>query len=270
MNPAEERLMELLLERGERALTDAETQELRTLVKQSDGWHQNDIDFAAAAAHFALDPPGETMPEALKARIIGDAVQRAAQMQSGNAPAARAVAAQVVAQPAANDDDQRPSRLGTWLGWSVAAAAAVFAVVGWQDQLLPAPSLAEQRAALVEQADAVTVAWSGTDDPAGGAVKGDVVWSESRQEGFMRFAGLPRNDPAQEQYQLWIFDGERDERYPVDGGVFDIDQKTGEVIVPIRAKVKVSQATLFAVTVEKPGGVVVSTRERLVAVAKPS
>ncbi len=44
----------------------------------------------------------------------------------------------------------------------------------------------------------------------------------------------------------------------------------GEVVVPILAKLHVDHATLFAVTVERPGGVVVSKRERIVVTAKPS
>jgi hypothetical protein len=41
-----------------------------------------------------------------------------------------------------------------------------------------------------------------------------------------------------------------------------------EVIVPIDAKVAVGEACLFAITVEKPGGVVVSERERIVLLAQ--
>jgi hypothetical protein len=89
------------------------------------------------------------------------------------------------------------------------------------------------------------------------------------QTGFMRFVGLHANAPSKEQYQLWIFDAERDQRYPVDGGVFDVSSD-GEVVVPIKARLHVSSATLFAVTVEKPGGVVVSSRERMAALAKIS
>ena len=105
-------------------------------------------------------------------------------------------------------------------------------------------------------------------DPAGKAASGDVVWSASAQRGFMRFTGLAPNDPTKLQYQLWIFDKDRDERYPVDGGVFDVGS-TGEVIVPISAKLHVASPTLFSVTVEQPGGVVVSKRERIVVTAAP-
>jgi anti-sigma-K factor RskA len=84
----------------------------------------------------------------------------------------------------------------------------------------------------------------------------------------MRFAGLAPNDRAKWQYQLWIFDKARDERYPVDGGVFDIPANGGDVLIPIRARLAVGEAVLFAVTIEKAGGVVVSGRERIAVLAK--
>jgi len=40
------------------------------------------------------------------------------------------------------------------------------------------------------------------------------------------------------------------------------------VLVPIEAKLRVQKPTLFAVTVEKPGGVVVSDQKRIALVAK--
>jgi anti-sigma-K factor RskA len=95
-----------------------------------------------------------------------------------------------------------------------------------------------------------------------------VSWSRVAQRGEMRFTGLVPNDRAHWQYQLWIFDKTRDQRYPVDGGVFDIPMGGGEVVVPIRARVPVGDAVMFAVTVEPAGGVVVSTRERVALLAK--
>ena len=49
-------------------------------------------------------------------------------------------------------------------------------------------------------------------------------------------------------------------RRPVDGGVFDI-AASGEALIPIDAKLPVGAGTIFAVTKERPGGVVVSDRE---------
>ena len=116
--------------------------------------------------------------------------------------------------------------------------------------------------------DKLAVAWKPTNDPAGQNVHGEIVWSNKLQSGFMRFAGLPKNDPKQRQYQLWIFDANQDDKYPIDGGVFDVDSTSGDVIVPIHAKLKVVSPKMFAVTEEKPGGVVVSAREHLVALAQ--
>ncbi len=116
-------------------------------------------------------------------------------------------------------------------------------------------------------AGTVVLPFAATEDAAARGASGDVVWHSGVQRGFMRISGLRRNDASREQYQLWVFDGTRDDRYPVDGGVFDIDE-SGDAIIPIRVPIPVRTATLFAVTVEKPGGVVVSSRERIVLAAK--
>jgi hypothetical protein len=50
--------------------------------------------------------------------------------------------------------------------------------------------------------------------------------------------------------------------------VFDIPAGQNEVIIPIDAKIAVNAPVMFAVTMEKPGGVVVSGREHIVALAK--
>ena len=50
--------------------------------------------------------------------------------------------------------------------------------------------------------------------------------------------------------------------------MFDV-AGSGELIVPITTKLHVDQPVLFAVTIEKPGGVVVSKRERIVVTAAP-
>jgi anti-sigma-K factor RskA len=127
------------------------------------------------------------------------------------------------------------------------------------------PSAAEQRAELLAKSDSIKIVLGATKDPAAAGVTGDVVWDPVTQRGFAHFVGLAPNDPALHQYQLWIFDGGRDKRYPVDGGVFDMPQAATELIIPIHAALPVLSAKAFAVTVEKPGGVVVSGREHVVA-----
>ena len=51
----------------------------------------------------------------------------------------------------------------------------------------------------------------------------------------------------------------------MDGGVFDVPANAAEVVIPIRAELPVRGREAFAVTVEKPGGVVVSAREHVLA-----
>ncbi len=81
------------------------------------------------------------------------------------------------------------------------------------------------------------LAWQATEDAAAKGASGDMVWSPSQPRGYMRFRGLLPSDPKVAQYQLWIFDKQRDEKFPVDGGVFDVDAN-GEVIVPISPKLR--------------------------------
>ncbi|MDE2295510.1 MAG: anti-sigma factor [Gammaproteobacteria bacterium] len=178
---------------------------------------------------------------------------------------------------------QTPKRRG-WIGagrgassgWWTAAACFVLAIAAWIRPLhappLPKtatpvdPSVA--RRALLADAGTIEIALEGTQDPAAGSVHGDAVWDPIAQRGFIRFIGLPRNDRAVAQYQIWISDAARDPRYPVDGGVFDCPSARRRVIVPIHPAVPVRRAKAFVITLEKPGGVVVSARQHVLAVAE--
>jgi hypothetical protein len=150
-------------------------------------------------------------------------------------------------------------------GPGAAAAAALWAMVG-----SPGPTVITGRGALRATLlpTAGELAWTRGPDEAADSAHGDVVWSDSAQTGVMRFHQLAANDPTKEQYQLWIFDASGDERYPVDGGVFNVAAGTAEALVPIDPAIRVTKATLFVVTVEKPGGVVVSDRSRVALIAK--
>ena len=116
-----------------------------------------------------------------------------------------------------------------------------------------------------EFADLIRLPWTATDENS--SATGEVVWRDSAGEGFMVFDGLAVNDPLLSQYQLWIFDTSAGDPHPVDGGVFDVGEDQ-PVIVPIDARIPVTKAVMFAVTEEKPGGVVVSDRERLPLLAE--
>ena len=274
------RAQELLLQRATEGLSAAEAAELAALGADDD----YSFDLAAAAVDIATIQP-EQMPAG-----VADKILIASGIKPGQMPST--LAGVVPPRPMQSRTDipqQQPpvreapiipitrKRSSVVIAWAAAAAAFAFAIgaVLWASSkkgdgpvASVEPSLAEQRAKLLEAPDVKTLAWSATGDPAAKDAKGDVVWSPSKQEGYMRFVGLAPNDPKISQYQLWIFDKNRDEKYPVDGGVFDVSA-TGEVIVKIEKQLFVSEPVLWAVTVEKPGGVVVSARERIVVVAKP-
>jgi len=142
------------------------------------------------------------------------------------------------------------------LGWGLAAALAVALVLVGNNAEVPA-ARSPVTAQLAEATDVITVPWQTPTNPRYAAVSGEVQWSDSRQAGIMRLRGLPANDPAAAQYQLWIIDPERSAQ-PVDGGVFDIPAGATEAVIDIDAKLPVDDPTTFAITLEQPGGVVVS------------
>jgi hypothetical protein len=240
---------------------------------------QEDFELVATAVELSQLGKLESMPSALRAKLEADAARALAtgQAASGGAPGSSdSGSARPTTLP-------RPSRTVQLAGWFAAAACLVVAatsflraprevtkVVTIEAPTPPAPkvpTIAEQREALRKAGkDVVEIGWSTTKDPAAQGATGNVVWSTSDQRGYMHFHGLAPNDRSQSTYQLWIFDKERDAKYPVDGGTFDIESN-GDVIVPIAAKIHVNKPALFAVTVEKPGGVVVSKRERIVVTA---
>ena len=99
------------------------------------------------------------------------------------------------------------------------------------------------------------------------SVSGDIIWTDEGQIGFIIIAGLPMNDPTQNQYQVWILDP-LNHKQPVDGGVFDVTQADKTLIIPINPKLPISKAVGFAITLEQPGGVVVSNQPLLLTAPK--
>jgi anti-sigma-K factor RskA len=226
------------------------------------------FDYAAAATDIALFPPAERPPEALRRRVTATLGRLSEASRPSPIPMPQTAAT------TANTANGAPTTASTgrW-GWIAAAAAIAIAVAAWWpvteiDRTTPDRSPALFRNALIADRSTAVVACACTEDPLciGSGECGDIVWNAERGEGYLRLVGVEPNDPSEFQYQLWIVDSTRDERYPIDGGVFDVPGDCGEVIVPIRATVPVGDAALFAVSVEKPGGTVVSDR-RFVAVA---
>jgi protein involved in polysaccharide export with SLBB domain len=166
-----------------------------------------------------------------------------------------------------------------WLGWAAAAAASLLLIVNiWNskpadtalntatptpisERLSPA-QMRDRFMAAVPSTEMVKAEWGKGNVP-NLVVSGDVVWSDKMQEGYLRFTNLPKNDTGVYTYQLWIFDENQDPKTPIDGGIFDVNAD-GEIIVPVTAKLRARGAKAFAITMEKPGGVMVSDRSKIV------
>lgn len=233
----------------------------------------NDVAGELMAEMTRSDERAAELPPALARRLIAIGESEVAKAALG-APTGLVGGVRAARGPMGSPSDRAGLRVSSWgarAGWLVALAATVAWLV------LPSP-LAEKSMldganatgalldSLLETPELVRVPWAASTDPAATTATGEVVWDARTQRGVMRIAGLVPNDPRLAQYQLWIIDGDRDARYPVDGGVFDVTG-SGEVLVPITARLRVGRPTLFAITLERPGGVVVSARERLVLAA---
>lgn len=263
--PNDERLSELLADRALHGLSEAEQAELQSLLDRHGLTGEEDaFDRAAAAAHLAMSPDPEPMPASLRRRLEAAADE----FQTGGAEN--------------SSYDSRTSGLRpSWryrIGW-LAAACLFLAILAWWPRLAPPaePTVVRERDRLIQSApDLLRLTWGDFNSldeakapPEIKGVKGEVVWSDREQRGFLTFQNLPVNDPGKEQYQLWIVDATRGLSQRVDGGVFDAS-RPGEIIIPITPKLRVHAAAGFAVTIEKPSGVVVSDMARRVVLALKS
>jgi len=265
----EEIMIDLLSKKAVYGLTANEETRLAEMQKRA-GVADDSLSFELAAAAIAAAETGnsETMPAHLKSRITADAARYFS--ASAAAPIPRRV----------RETAGRASFVNL-LGWAVAAAACLAlalnvyftrqerTVVRNGPAVTPGQrlSLVQERERLISLAPDLARGTWGAGNVKDVTPSGDIVWSDADRRGFMRLSGLPKNDPSIETYQLWIFDDTQDEKTPIDGGVFNITTD-GEVIVPIDAKLIPRNTKMYAITIEKPGGVVVSNRARIVALAK--
>ena len=258
----DERCVDLLIQEVTVGLNEAESTELEILLARYPDARREE--FAPAAAAFALAArlPAEPLPAALRARLLAQSTPKIADL----------AAARQARDSTAPRATPKPQRAGS-LGWWAAAAAMLLAIAGWYPRLVspPAPTAADLRAQLLAAGPRV-VHWefAPTADPGGAGATGEVVFDPVTQQGYMHFHNLKPNDRRQIEYQLWIFDNDRDARYPVDGGIFNVPTGNTDIDVPITARVRVGASAMFAVTLERAGGVVVSAREHIVVLAKPT
>jgi len=284
MDVQKERLLELLADQTVFGLSEEELMGLKQLKTQFPEW-ENDVSFELTAASINLTnlDISKEMSANLHAKLLVAADDFFNQADA--TPTAINSTPKIV-ETVGRSVELEPKRpFWQWLGWAVAAAACIALAVNlWQTRSRPQPEIvsktpetvqtptpkpqltaAQEREQLLATArDVVQTTWTSPTDKT--KVLGDIVWSNERQQGYMRFRGLPPNDPNREAYQLWIADETQNPKTPISGGVFDISS-TGEVVVPIDAQITVKKPKAFNITKEKPGGVVVSHPSKVVAVA---
>ena len=221
-------------------------------LRQAQTAAEHDLERTAALASAALSP-ASSAPSSLSAKLAADALQFCASTQ----PTQGAVA------PGFTTPTPRP--MGAMMSFVLGAAAAGLFVWLATSASPTAPSAAALRADTLAAAPGLQRQWMPGPSPMRGDMRGDVVWRQEHQDGWLTFRDLPEL-PADRTYQLWIIDGNR-EGAPVDGGVFTIDGNDEETLVTIRPALPIGAAKSFVVTVEDRGGVVVSKQEHVVATA---
>lgn len=275
-------LFDLLAKKAVAGLDPVEQRQLDELDAQTAEMELDSLEATAAAIGLAGLTEVEPMPAEIRARIVKDAPKHV----NANAAAPWPQAADGVF----SSYDERPRSSSGWFGWlGWVAATAACLVLGlniYFTRISPngsffaggptptpvvephIPTLAEQREELIHSApDIIKANWAGGNVKDIKQISGDIVWSDDKQAGYMRFTGLPVNDATATCYQLWIFDSVQDKKTPIDGGIFDVS-KDGEVIIPINAKINAAKPNMFALTIERHGGVVVSDQGKIAALAK--
>jgi anti-sigma-K factor RskA len=276
----DERMMDLLCDRALFGLSDEELRELEMFEKSADGGMEaHSLELTAAKLGLIGIDQSAEIPSHLFEKIVADSRRHVAAEEN------------VFTAPRGTVLTEAPAGGGlwNWLGWAVAAAACVALAVNIYttrqdtglvagDKPTPTPAIEEKltpaqlRQRLIDTEQTLARGdWSKGNFKESEAISGDVVWSDAKQTGYLRVSGLPVNDKTKAQYQLWIFEDGALEKFPKDGGVFDVNEN-GEVIIPIDAKIAVKNPKAFAITLEKPGGVVVSERGQIAGLApvKPS
>lgn len=287
--PVDDRVLELLADRSLDELTPQDQAELDRWLNANA--EDESMDLAAGAVLLAMVAKTETPP----ASVFTRAAQAAQQFERERANGSFQPGTPSLRLTESDAPILQPRRVSTaWLGWLAAAACLAFAAIGWLPafrarqvpQVTAAVSLAGLRAEVDAAKDATRSPWADWDKPEIAGVKGEIVWSQSKQKGYMVFRGLPKNDPAREQYQLWIVD-DRGIEHRVSGGIFNAptngatadgsgwrgqvrcEMVGDDLYVEVEPRINVRQPTLFAITIEEPGGTWLSTMKRRVCVAQP-
>ena len=259
-NPDRDRLLELLADQAIGALSAEETAELERLREVDRTLDPIEFERGAAAAHVAfIEHSAHAVPEDVRNRLAAAGAQWARQSGMRIGKKTRA------GDAARRDRAQRRTGPLARLGWLAAAACLALAAWGWWPWIAQHWMLVPR---VNNAADKITVAFASGNHASGQGATGEVVWSNTLNKGYIRIRGLQVNDPSRAQYQMWI--GDKKQEHPIDAGVFNITSATDEIILPINGKLNVTEPTLFAITEEQPGGVVVSDLKRIAVMADPS
>jgi hypothetical protein len=252
-----DRVTDLLADQALEGLTPEQELELESLLASEGVIRDISFSVAAAALELSMLTPRDLQPCPAQVRAR---LERAGQ-QWAQATASVMRAPEITQQPFP-EVSRRATRFVFRAGpWLAAAACLTLAAVAWW------PNPPEQDLMQVVNADPTSTAmtFGEWDNPEVRGVRGECVWCERSQMGYLRFVNLPPNDPTKEQYQLWIID-ERGMGQRISGGIFDAAED-GETVVPIKPGIRVRDAKAFAVTIEAPGGTWVSDMSRRVVIA---
>lgn len=265
--PADDRLLDLLTEQATLGLDEQHAGELRVLLSRF-GLAEEEASLDKCASAYALAFLGSQglmdPPPSLLAKVHSAGRDWCQSVRDQRADQASKPAPSPLTFPPAAPVMVLPARgMPRWAPWLAAAAGITLAAIAWLPTVLNTKPT-NPVATVSDDPGAVRLAWRDWDSPEQPGVTGEVVWSESKQSGYMKFVGLKPNDPAQEQYQLWIIDS-RGMEQRISGAIFNAS--AGETIVPIKPGIDVKQAAAFALTIEKPGGVWVSDMKRRVVIA---
>lgn len=276
MEKDREKLIELLSDQVIFGLDEKESAELERLKRLFPDWGKDSFESVATAISLSKLPAGESMPEHLREKIAAQAEIFFSQDEE--------IVEESGATPPMSERtiiETSPAKTfgWNWLGWAVAVVALVALGLNiWFMQaqpttdlaknptptVTPTPTLNEQLNQLLASGDSIKASFTPKEFE---SFKGDVVWSNSEQKGFIRVKNLPINDKTKETYQMWIVDAAQGLKTPVSGGTFDVNEN-GEIIIPIDPDVLVKDPKAVAITVEKPGGVVVSKQEKVAGIAE--
>ena len=217
---------------------------------------------AVAAAHVKADA---ALPPHLAARIAADADAFFA--RDGHGTSTTAAGAQVIVMPVAAGEPSARVDYARWGGWIAAAACLVIVVT---------QSIGLRASNATGAANALNDASTATDRIALHAVKGapfgaidaaaDVTWNAHTRRGTLYPRGLPPNR-AGEAYEAWIATRSPQGEALVPIGYFAVSggaRSPAAAEVLVQSPIAIDTPERVVITIERPGGVLVSPSATIV------